>query len=81
MFIDNAVIKEFEGERRYDKFAIASTLFDVSFKGATCSVMVSQSANNCDACELNYLCNRVDEIIEEYIDKTTMVTDTFNFGS
>jgi hypothetical protein len=34
MFVDNAVVKKFEGEERYDRFSIASTLFDVSFKGA-----------------------------------------------
>jgi hypothetical protein len=39
MFIDNAVTKSFEGEERYDKFAIASTLCDMSFKGADCSLL------------------------------------------
>jgi hypothetical protein len=32
MFVDNAVVKKFEGEERYDRFAIAYTLFNVSFK-------------------------------------------------
>jgi hypothetical protein len=51
MFIDNAVVKKFEGEERYDRFAIASTLFDVSFKGASCSVIESQVLNSCDGCK------------------------------
>jgi len=41
MFVDNAVVKKIEGEERYDRFAIASTMFDMSFKGATCSVIES----------------------------------------
>jgi hypothetical protein len=34
MFVDNEVTKKFEGEEMYDKFAIASTMFDVSCKAA-----------------------------------------------
>jgi hypothetical protein len=81
MFIDNAVVKRFEGEDRYDRFAIASTLFDVSFKGASCSVIESQVLNSCEACNLKYMCRRIDEIIEEYTKKTTVVTNSFNFNS
>jgi hydrogenase maturation factor len=81
MFIDNAVVKKFEGEERYDRFAIASTLFDVSFKGASCSVIESQVLKNCEACNLKYMCRRIDEIVEEYAQKTTVVTNSFKFNS
>jgi hydrogenase maturation factor len=81
MFIDNAVVKKIEGEERYDRFAIASTLFDVSFKGASCSVIESQVLKNCEACNLKYMCRRIDEIVEEYTKKTTVVTNKFNFNS
>jgi hydrogenase maturation factor len=81
MFIDNAVVKKFEGEDRYDRFAIAGTLFDVSFKGASCSVIESQVLKSCEACNLKYMCRRIDEIVEEYTKKTTVVTNSFNFNS
>jgi hypothetical protein len=81
MFIDNAVVKKFEGEERYDRFAIASTLFDVSFKGASCSVIESQVLKSCEGCNLKYMCRRIDEIVEEYTEKTTVVTNSFNFNS
>ena len=38
MFVDNEVVKEVEGAVVYDKFSLASTMIDVSFKGATCSI-------------------------------------------
>ena len=79
MFVDNQVVKKFEGEERYDKFSIASTLFDVSFKGASCSVIESQVLKSCDGCNLKYLCRKIDEAVEEYVDKTTVVTDSFSF--
>jgi hypothetical protein len=81
MFIDNAVVKKFEGGERYDRFAIASTLFDVSFKGASCSVIESQVLKSCEACNLKYMCRRIDEIVEEYTKKTTVVTNSFNFNN
>ena len=52
MFVDNPVVKKIEGEDRYDSFAIASTMFDVSFKGASCSVIESEVLKNCDGCNL-----------------------------
>jgi hypothetical protein len=80
MFVDNAVTKNFEGQERYDKFALASTMFDISFKGAVCSVIESQVLKNCDSCNLKYMCNSIDEVVEEYTKRTTVVTDSFNFG-
>lgn len=81
MFVDNQVVKKFEGEERYDKFAIASTLFDVSFKGASCSVIESQVLKNCEGCNLKYLCGKIDEVVEDYKEKTTVVTNSFSFNS
>lgn len=81
MFIDNAVVKKFEGEDRYDRFAIASTMFDVSFKGASCSVIESQVMKNCEGCNLKFLCRKIDEVVEDYVGKTTVVTDSFSFGN
>lgn len=80
MFIDNAVVKRFEGEYRYDRFAIAGALFDVSFKGAFCSVIESQVMKNCDACNLKYLCGKIGEIVQDYAEKTTAVTNSFSFS-
>ena len=60
--------------------SIASTLFDVSFQGASCSVIESQVLKNCDACNLRYMCNKIDEAIREYTEKTTVVAACFNFG-
>jgi hypothetical protein len=81
MFLDNAVVKSVEGEEVYDKFAIASTVFGVSFKGASCSLIESQVIRSCESCNLRFICSGIDELVEEYIKKTTVVTNSFNFGS
>jgi hypothetical protein len=79
MFVDIAVVKKFEGEDRYDRFAIASTMFDVSFKGASCSVIESKVLKSCEGCNLKHLCGKIDEVIEDYTESTTVVTNSFSF--
>lgn len=80
MFVDNAVVKEIEGEKRYDKFAIASILYDVSFKGASCSALEAHNISDCEGCELICLCSKIDKIVEEYTEMTTVVRDNFSFN-
>lgn len=79
MFVDNAVVKKFEGGEVYDKFAIAATLLDVSFKGASCSILEAQIVKSCEGCNLKYLCGKVDEVVKDYREKTTVVTERFSF--
>lgn len=80
MFIDNVVRKKFEDGEKYDKFAIASTILGVSFEGAECSLIESQVLSSCQSCNLRYICRRLDEVVEDYTDKTTVVASSFNFG-
>ena len=79
MFVDNQVVKNYEGEEKYDKFALAASLMDLSFKGAACSILETGIVNNCAGCNLKFLCMKIDEVVEEYIEKTTVVTESFNF--
>jgi hypothetical protein len=81
MFIDNEVIKKVHGEEKYDKFAIAAILFDVSFKGALCSLLESKVLKGCESCNLKYICSGIDEMVEDYTDRTTVVTNSFRFGN
>jgi hypothetical protein len=80
MFIDNVVRKKFEDGEKYDKFAIASTILGVSFEGAECSLLESQVLSSCQSCNLRYICGQINGVIEDYIERTTVVTGSFNFG-
>jgi hypothetical protein len=81
MFVDTSVVKKFEGEEIYDMLAIASTLFDVSFKGAECSVLEAEIIKSCDSCNLKYLCKKIDEVVDDFTKKTTRVTESFSFNN
>lgn len=79
MFVDDQVIKEFDGEQGYDKFSLASILMDVSFNGASCSLLESKVLENCEKCGRSYLCRKLEELVEDYTQKTTVVKSTFRF--
>jgi len=79
MFVDNQVVKNNEGEEIYDKFALAATIMDISFKGSACSILEAGIVNNCAGCNLRFLCKKIDEVVEGYIKNTTVVTESFNF--
>lgn len=79
MYVDNSVVKKFDGKESYDKFSIASTLYDVSLKGARCSLIEAMVLENCESCTLRYMCRKVDEIIEKVNESATIVTKIFNF--
>ena len=81
MFVDNQVVKQDGNEQCYDKFAIAAVLFSVSYEGSACSLIESQVIKNCDVCNLKYLCRRIDDVIQDFTEKTTVVTHSFTFES
>jgi len=79
MFPDTQLVKKFDGEERYDKFVLAGALSDISFNGVTCSLLEEEIISDCEHCRLNYLCNSIENVIEDYTSKTTVVTGKFNF--
>jgi hypothetical protein len=52
-------------EDRYNRFAITLTMFDVSFKGASCSVIESKVLKSCEECNLKFLCKKIDVAVED----------------
>lgn len=79
MFVDNGLVEKFGGEERHNRFAIASTMFDASFKGAACIVIESQMLQSYDGCNLKILHRKIDEVVEAYKEETTVATNSFNF--
>jgi hypothetical protein len=81
MFVDNEVVKNMEHGAVYDKFALASTMIDVSFKGAACSILEAKVMKDCTTCNLRHMCKKIDETVAEYIKDTTVTTESFSFGN
>lgn len=56
-------------------------MFDVSFQGSGCSLIESQVLSDCEGCNLKFICRKIDKLIQEYTEKTTVVAANFNLDS
>lgn len=80
MILDNKVVKKFGDEERIDKFVLASAMYAASFEAASCSLLEGLVLRNCEGCNLRYLCGKIDGVVEEYTERTTVVVGSFRFG-
>jgi hypothetical protein len=81
MFVDNEIVKSMECGSVYDKFAFASTMIDVSFRGAACSILEAKVMKDCTTCNLRHMCKKIDATVAEYIKDTTITHENFKFGN
>ena len=44
-----------------------------------CSLLDEGILNKCEGCSLEYICNGIDKVIDDYNDKITKVVNSFNF--
>lgn len=68
-----------EGEvfdKKQIALAIRNSTFDDDLK---CSLLEDGILNKCEGCSLRYICDGIDQVVENYVDKTTEVVNNFNF--
>lgn len=80
MLLDDKVVKRFGDEERIDKFVLASAMYAASFEGTSCSLLEGQILRNCEGCNLRCLCGKIDGVVEEFTERTTVVVGSFRFG-
>ena len=79
MVKDEIKIKSEEGEvfdKKQIAIAIRNSTFDDDLK---CSLLEDGILNKCEGCSLRYICDGIDQVVENYVDKTTEVVNNFNF--
>ncbi|OOP74674.1 hypothetical protein [Clostridium beijerinckii] len=72
-------IKSEEGEifdKKQIALAIRNSTFDDELR---CSLLNDGILNKCEGCSLKYICDSIDQVAQNYIDKTTEVVNNFNF--
>ncbi|WP_238900747.1 hypothetical protein [Clostridium sp. YIM B02500] len=72
-------IKSEEGEifdKKQIALAIRNSTFDDELR---CSLLNDGILNKCEGCSLKYICDSIDQVAQNYIDKTTDVINNFNF--
>jgi len=69
-----------ENSECFDKKQIALAIRNSTLDDElTCSLLEAGILKDCQACSLKYICDGIDEIVEDYVDKTTKVVSSFNF--
>ncbi|MBC2457023.1 hypothetical protein [Clostridium beijerinckii] len=79
MVKDEIKIKSEEGEvfdKKQIALAIRNSTFDDDLK---CSLLEEGILNKCEGCSLKYICDGIDQVVDNYVDKTTEVVNNFNF--
>jgi hypothetical protein len=79
MIRDEIKIGSEEGEV-FDKKQIALAIRNSTFDDALkCSLLEDGILDKCLGCSLKYICNGIDQVVDNYVEKTTEVVNNFNF--
>lgn len=64
----------------FDKKQIALAIRNSTFNDELrCSLLDDGILNKCEGCSLKYICDGIDEVVDNYVDKTTEVVNNFTF--
>lgn len=79
MIRDEIKIGSEEGEA-FDKkqiaLAIRNSTFDDELK---CSLLEDGILDKCQGCSLRYICDGIDQVVDNYVEKTTEIVNNFSF--
>ena len=64
----------------FDKKQIALAIRNSTFNDdLKCSLIEDGILDECLGCSLKYICDGIDQVVDNYVDKTTEVVNNFNF--
>ncbi|MFW2491724.1 hypothetical protein ACN077_24680 [Clostridium chromiireducens] len=64
----------------FDKKQIALAIRNSTFNDdLKCSLLEEGILEKCLGCSLKYICDGIDQVVDNYVDKTTKVVDNFDF--
>lgn len=80
MIRDEIKINSEEGEV-FDKKQIALAIKNSTFNDELkCSLIENGILNKCQGCNLKYICDGIEQVVDNYVDKTTEIVDNFTFN-
>ncbi|NRT75143.1 hypothetical protein [Clostridium beijerinckii] len=79
MIRDEIKIGSEEGEV-FDKKQIALAIRNSTFSDELkCSLLEDGILDKCLGCSLKYICDGINQVVDDYVEKTTEVVNNFNF--
>lgn len=80
MVKDNIKIVD-DGEACFDKKQIALAIRNSTFNDSlSCSLLDEGVLKCCEVCSLESICDGIDKVVDDYVDSTTSVVDSFSFN-
>ena len=78
--VKDEIKMKLENSDRFDKKQIALAIRNSTLEDElTCSLLEEGIIKDCQVCSLKCICEGIDEIVGDYVDKTTKVVNSFNF--
>lgn len=69
-----------KSEEVFDKKQIALAIRNSTFNDELkCSLLEEGILNKCQGCSLRYICDGIEQVVDNYVEKTTEVVNNFNF--
>ena len=79
--IKDNIILETEDSVSFDKMKIALAIRDSTFEDElSCSLLEDAVIKNCEGCNLKLICEKVEEVAQDYLESTTKVISSFQFS-
>lgn len=76
--IKNEIKMTNENNECFDKKQIALAIRNSTIDDElSCSLLEEGILNKCEACSLKYICDGIDKIVDDYVEKTTQVVNSF----
>ncbi|OOM73889.1 hypothetical protein CLOBL_45540 [Clostridium sp. BL-8] len=63
-------------DKKQIALAIRNSTFDYEL---SCSLLDEEILNKCEGCSLKYICDGIDKVAEDYLNKTTKIVNSFSF--
>ena len=65
----------------FDKMQLALAIRNSTYEDELgCSILDNGLLKNCDSCSLKSICEKIDEVAEDYLKSTTEVVSSFSFN-
>lgn len=79
MIEDKILVSSDEGQN-FDKMQIALAIRNSTYEdNLRCSLLKNGVLKSCEKCSLQFFCEKLEEVAEEYIAMTSTVVNTFSF--
>ncbi|GKU24060.1 hypothetical protein [Clostridium folliculivorans] len=78
--VNNSLLINSEEGQSLDKLQIALAIKNSTYgQELSCSLLENEVIKDCEGCSLKYICQKLNELVEDYTAKTTKVISSFSF--